>query len=444
MTDPRNSAQVPSSRRAFLAALGSGGLAGAAGCLDLAGGDAETITFGQPAAYSGQWSHLQPGVTRATDLALAEIEAAGGLLDSEVDVHRLDTAGDPEETPTVVEHLIEDEGAPVLLGLFGNEIVANLDQLQDRGVPVVSPWAATPDLDAEGGDGGAPENLDEAGWIWRTVVSDTVHVAGAAAGLLAEGAETLGVLYTETPLPELWVETFVEAFENGGGTLIALTELEPGSETFIPELTAVYDAAPDAVTMSAPPVEGVTLVEDWADVGFGGQPLLDDLLRTEAFFEAVGTAATGTRFATATGTGPAYARFEEGFLDPDFGEEVRNRDLHPWAAAAYDATVLAALAIHRAGEATPEAIQRNLGPVSRPGGTTVETFEDGKAALEDGEEIHYVGAASPADFTPAGNVLGEVRIDEVTVGAALEGDLGAFEEMGRVEAEVVEAVLDEH
>jgi branched-chain amino acid transport system substrate-binding protein len=67
-------------------------------------------------------------------------------------------------------------------------------------------------------------------------------------------------------------------------------------------------------------------------------------------------------------------------------------------------------------EATPEAVQQNLGPVSRDGGTEVTTFEEGKTALDDGDEITYQGAATPTTFTDFGNVVGPVVVSEAQDG----------------------------
>jgi hypothetical protein len=81
--------------------------------------------------------------------------------------------------------------------------------------------------------------------------------------------------------------------------------------------------------------------------------------------------------------------------------------------------VATALALHRGGEATPAAIERNLGPVTRSGGTEVNTFAAGKEALDAGEEINFQGAGTTVDFTGFGNVLGSVAIYEAT-GSAFE------------------------
>lgn len=409
-------------RRGFLAALGAA--SATAGCLGAAG-EPDPVTVGQPAALSGRWAHLQPGVTRATDLAVSRVDDAGGVLDRSLAVERLDTGVDPEAARETVQTLTDTLGAVALVGLFGNEIHENFAFLRRRRVPVVSPWASTAKLDGRGGDAGTPDDVDDDGWVWRTVVGDSIHPAGGAAKLLAAGARRLGVFHTTTPGESFWADTVATAFTNGGGQILTRERADPDADRDVlhTALHGVYQEPVDAWALGATREVTERMVEMWRQHDdMGGDLLLDDSRRTEAFLEDAGRAARGAWIATATGKGPGFPRFREAFEaaaggPSDAGESpgrASEHDLHPWAVAAYDAVVLVALAAERAGEATPAAVQRNLGPVSRPGGRPVETFGDGKAALDAGEEVTYRGAASPASFTPWGNVLGAVRVEAVT------------------------------
>lgn len=64
--------------------------------------------------------------------------------------------------------------------------------------------------------------------------------------------------------------------------------------------------------------------------------------------------AQGAFAAGAATSGPVYDPFLEKFRD------AGDADIHQWALAAYDAMTTALLAAQRGGEATPEAIERNL------------------------------------------------------------------------------------
>jgi ABC-type branched-subunit amino acid transport system substrate-binding protein len=398
-------------RRTFLKAVGGAGVlsvGGVGSVVGTAGAQDDAITFGQPASLTGKWDFLQPAVSQSTDLALSEINEAGGPLDREVNLQRRDTAVDPQQARQVVQQLRNNDNAMAILGLFSSEITPLFDFLKGQEVPIVTPWPGTTELDDKGGDGGTPEDLSDDGWVWRTIIGDTVHTIGAAKKLLDEDMGTVGIMNGTSQGERSWADAFQSAYENGGGTVAARVEIEEGKSTYQSELNRLFGNDFDAWALAVALEDAVTIVREWSTAGYGKQLLLEDGLRDQDLINDAGEAADGAWLAAATGQGPGYDDFLEKY------EEAGDADLHPWGVAAYDATNVAALAIERAGEASREAIQRNLGPVARGGGTTVQTFAEGKEALANGDEINYEGAATPTDFTDFGNVFGDVAIELVT------------------------------
>jgi branched-chain amino acid transport system substrate-binding protein len=435
-------------RRAVLKGVGAGGIAGLAGCLGVedgggnggtegsgggstdasggtsgGGGSPDSIAFGQPAAQTGQWDFLQPGVSQATDAALRNINDAGGPLDTEVELVRRDTGVNPQEARTVVTQLIENDGASAILGLFSSEINPLWDFLQEQRTPVVTPWPGSTFLDTRGGDKGTPENLDDDEWVWRTVVGDTVHTAGNAKRTLDEGYENLGVINGNTEGERSYAEGFLSAYEAGGGSVAREVEVGLGQSSYQSALERLFQADFDAFLVSLPQESAITMLSDWADGGYGGTPVLSDTLGTQAVIEQVGSALNGAWAATPGQSGPNYDTFMQAF------ENAGDADLNAWSPPAWDAMHVTALAIERAGEATPEAIERNLGPVSRGEGTAVSTFAEGKEALANGEEVTFEGAATPTDFTQHGNVFGSVTINVAENGEFVEGEVIPAEEV---------------
>ncbi|WP_276280350.1 ABC transporter substrate-binding protein [Halorussus caseinilyticus] len=413
----RHDGKEQANRRTFLKFAGAGGLAATAGCLGLGGsgggGDGpDKIVFGQPAAQTGQWDFLQPGVSQATDAAVKHINDAGGPLDADFEVVRRDTAVKPQEARSVVTQLVENDDALALLGLFSSEINPLFDFLQEQKTPVVTPWPGSNFLDTRGGDHGTPENLDDDEWVWRTVISDTVHTAGAAKRALDQGHSRVGVINGNTEGARSWADGFVNAYEEGGGTVAEQVEVSQGSSSYQSALSRLFEADFDAFAVSIPLEDAITLLGDWADGGYGRQPILSDPLAQDELPKQVGSALDGAWAASPGDAGPSYDTFESEYNSVDGDAEING-----WTAPAWDATQVAALAIERAGEASREAVEKNLGPVTRGEGTEVASFEEGKEALADGDEIVYRGAATAATFTNFGNVFGSVTINEANGGS---------------------------
>ena len=406
-------------RRTFITVAGAGGIAGLSGCVGFGGsGDGsngegsgggsdapDTITFGQPASLSGQWDFLQPGISQATDAAVAHVNEAGGPLEAELDVSRRDTAVNPQEARSVATQLVENDDAAAIIGLFSSEINPLWDFLQDLSTPVVTPWPGSTFLDTRGGDKGTPDDTSDDEWVWRTVVGDTVHTSGSAAFAMEEGLETLGVINGNTEGERSYVEGFVSAYEANGGTVAERVEVELGASSYQSAFSRLFEADFDAFLVSLPEESAITALSDWSDGGYGRQPILSDTLTSQAVIDEVGSDLNGAWGATPGRSGPNYDTFEEIY------SEAGDADINAWTPPAWDAVQVTALAIERAGEVTPEAIQQNLGPVSRGEGTEVSTFAEGKEALANGEEINYQGAATPVNFTQHGNVFGTVSIN---------------------------------
>ncbi|MFP4628757.1 MAG: ABC transporter substrate-binding protein [Halobacteriales archaeon] len=442
---------ISGGRRHFIKSVAAGGLVatGAAGCLGTEGDDdgdgdtptdtpsgtdtptgPDTIVVGQPASITGDWDFLQPAASNATDLAVDEINAAGGPLDAEFEVSRRDTAVDPTEARQVFQQLVNNDDAVAINGLFSSEIVPMWDFIQDQEIPIITPWPGATFLDTRGGDKGTPDDLSDDEWMWRTVIGDTVHTAGAAGAMIDHDIETMGILSATTAGEEGWTQQFVNWFESLGGEVVEVVDAETDQSTYQSQLNELFSSDFDAWALSFALEDATTIIRDWDEGDYGRQLLMEDGLRDTALIDAVGEEADGAWVAAGSTQGPNYDRFESNYFD-EYEE-----DLHPWGVAAYDATNVLALAIHRAGSTDPDDIQQSIGAVGRPDGTTVSNFADGKEALDNGEEINYEGAVTNCDFTDHGNVWGNVTVERVTP--------DGFEEEFVVTAEELQEQIDEY
>jgi branched-chain amino acid transport system substrate-binding protein len=416
-------------RRTFLKVAGGSGLAATAGCIGLGGDSGGTIVLGQPAAQTGQWDFLQPGVSQATDVAIQQINDAGGPLGNELELQRRDTGVDPNEARSVTTQLIENDDAVAILGLFSSEINPLWDFLQEQETPVVTPWPGSNFLDTNGGDHDTPDDLSDDEWVWRTVISDTVHTAGAALRALDQDHDTVGVINGTTEGARSWADGFIEAFEANDGTIAERIEVEQEQSSYQSALDRLFGNDFSAFAVSMPLESATTLLSDWADGEYGRKPILSDPLAQPDLASQVGSALDGAWAASPGQSGPGYDTFESAYQDGGDAE------INAWTPPAWDVVNVTALAIERAGEASAEAIEQNLGPVTRGDGTEVSTFEEGQQALEDGDEINYQGAATPVDFTGFGNVVGSVVINEV------QGD--SFEQVETIPAEDIQEFVPE-
>lgn len=450
-------------RRNLLKGLGVMGLAGLAGCVqskddsggsggddggsdggDSGGSDTTTqesdggssspdeLVFGQPTVATSKWDFLQPAVTAATEMSIADVNEAGGPLGATLTLKQRETALEPQQARTVVQQFKNNDNAVVVGGLLSSEVTVLIDFLVEQEIPVVSNWIGSTALDRVGGDLGTPGDTSDDEWIWRTQISDSLHTAGAAKKMVEEGFMTMAIMNGTAQGERSWAEGFTKAYEHGGGEVVQQIEVEAGKASYQAELDRLFSADFDAWAVAIGMDDFITIAREWSNAGYGRQLLAEDALREQTLIDEAGDLIDGAYIGSPTGQGPAYDQFKQKY--DAFSDDMP--ELHAWAVTCYDMVNVVALAIERAGDPSWEAIEKNLGPVTRDGGTVVSNFAEGRDALQNGEEINYQGAATPCDFTKYGNVLGDVGIEKVTPDGFEQVDIVTADEVADVVGEI--------
>lgn len=435
MSNQRDYTTESVDRRAFLATTSSAGVLALAGCAGQqdggeGGGGVEgtptatdspteqtgTIPFAQPALLSGGIAFIQPPVSASADLAAKMINEAGGPLDQEIELIRRDTAYQPPKARKVLRQFVNVDDAVVINGLTSTTTVPNWDFIQDLKVPVVTMYAGTRFLDNRGGDNNTPDDLSDDGWHWRTTGADSQHTAAAALHAKDAGATNIGVINTKTAGARTWASAFYDAVGVIDGLNQAnRVEVEGGKTTYRSDLEALFEANIDlwAVAVEEAP-DGITLLNGWREGEYGGKVFISNPMKTPKLREELGEPLQDAwvRVSVPAIAGPWSDQYLENFRSFVEQSDEYENDLgvNNWSASAYDSVTVTALAIEAAGEASPEAIQKNLGPVARPPGKNVSTFEEGKQALRNGEEINYQGAQTKVDFNKFGDVFNVAQI----------------------------------
>jgi branched-chain amino acid transport system substrate-binding protein len=160
------------------------------------------------------------------------------------------------------------------------------------------------------------------------------------------------------------------------------------------------------------PVDGNKQIVEAAEAGYDGAFLFSDGMKGEGV-------APGPACASVSETGPiegacgtvAAAGFRTDAFDADYNAAFGPSSV-PYNYQAYDAVMLLALAIVRAGDTSGPAIRDNLRAVANPPGEEVFYGEWDKAValLQAGQEINYQGVSGLVDFKETGDVLGGILI----------------------------------
>ncbi len=361
----------------------SGGSAptGAAGDLDLKVG---TI-FPQ----TGSLATLGPPEIAGVDLAVKDInDAAQGLS---VQVTHTDSGDTTTNIATQSATSLLSQGMSAIVGAASSGVsMTIIDQITGAGVVQISPANTSPDF----------TDYDDDGYYWRTAPSDVLQGQILGNKILEDGKTKVGVLYMNDPYGIGLAQNLVKTLEAGGATVSSNITYDPSASNFTSEVGQVLAQSPDAVAV----------------IGFEESKIIFSNLATEGFDFANLYGTDGNYGQLAPGDQPDIAGAQ--FTSPgvkatdDFQarlqELVASQGASPlnvfsYAAEAYDATVLTALAALQGGATDGQTIRDNLQSVSE-GGTKCTTFGDCAELLASGTDIDYDGLSGPITFDANGDV----------------------------------------
>lgn len=208
----------------------------------------EELTIGLLAEITGPIPAVGASCLNAAQLALEEINAAGGLVIGHVP-HRLrllagDTEGSPEESAELAAELIDRTNAIALIGpnSSGNAIPA-ADVAEEQGMALITPWSTNPRTTLDAETLLPKKNVFRVcftdvfqGKVLSKFARETLHAAKAA------------VLYDRNAaVLKSQAELFSESFEGAGGQIVATEEYVTGATDFSAQFTRIKAAGPDVI-----------------------------------------------------------------------------------------------------------------------------------------------------------------------------------------------------
>jgi len=349
------------------------------------------IKFGLLLSLTGDLGDIARPQLPAEEMAVDEINAAGGPLGCKVVVVSEDDESNAQGAVAGAKKLVFTNGAITLIGLNSSGIVALLDFARTNKVPVLTHYGGTVKLDTEGGD-----------YIFRTVLSDSFAGIASAKFLVDMGFKTAANIYENSESPQSNAVTMKREFEKLGGKVVADVAFNPGQTSYQAELKQVFDAKPEVVLLSAGQESGATILKEWYRANYGGQWVLGSDLAASEFVAQVGPEIMTGIYGQTSGddvSSPSYKRFQE-LWKQKTGQDT----IAPWATNLYDSFILEALAVEIGGAATGEAINASMKKVTT-GETQCISYEECLKALRAGKTIRYVGVSGPLQFNKYNNVV---------------------------------------
>lgn len=197
-----------------------------------------TIKIGSIGPLSGPYAVYGGDCKNGIELAVTEINAAGGINGQQIELIAEDDEGQPEKSVSAYKKLVTKDGAKIIIGsLTSGCAIAITPLAQAQKVVQIAP-AAT-----------APAVTDAGNFIFRACYDDPFQgtVGGKFAGENL-GAKKAAILYDiGNDYSVGLTENFEAAFQKAGGTIVSKESYSTGDKDFNAQLTKIKNANPDVV-----------------------------------------------------------------------------------------------------------------------------------------------------------------------------------------------------
>jgi branched-chain amino acid transport system substrate-binding protein len=347
-----------------------------------------TLTVGTLLPQTGDLAFLGPPEFAGVDVAIEEINAAGGVLGKPVKTIRGDSGdGTPNVAPGNTRDLI-DGGSDVIVGAASSSVsLSVIDAIVNAGVVHFSPANTSTAFDT----------YDDKGLYFRTAPSDVLQGAVMANMLAEDGHDNVAILARQDSYGEALADQVEKVFTDNGGNITDKILYDANASTFGAEVGKVAAGKPDAVVLIAFS-ETIKIIPEMIKNNIGP----DDL---QIYFVDGNTADYSGDFDKGTLDG-VKATYPGAELTSDFRDRMLK--INPklteftYGPESYDATMLSALAAVAAEDDSGESIASQLQAVST-GGTACTSFQECADLLEQGEDIDYNGVSGDIEFNDTGS-----------------------------------------
>lgn len=361
------------------------------------------LRIGTVLSISGVLGAYGQGQQNGVDLAVGEINAAGGVLGQPVQVFHEDDQTLPSTAANAANTLIASDHVDAIIGATGSGMCsAIVPYALANAVVEVSPSCTSPIF----------SNLTlTGGWFFRTVPSDALQaIVGAHYAYANRSWRNASIIAIDNAYGRLTASTFASEFTSLGGRILIKEIVPQGQPSYISYLQTVFNAGtPDVIYFINYPPDGIQLIRDWWSnhANWPTRWLFSEGVYDPNFINTLVT--DGVNVSAFEGTSPAlYAAWTPPAYGPWAAHYAAVYGSQPtlFAANAYDTAYLIALAAEAAGNVSGGAIRAHIAAVAGPPGRVVgpDTWSSAAAALGAHQDINYEGASGSVNLNATGDV----------------------------------------
>lgn len=314
----------------------------------------EPIKIGFVGPLTGELANMGENAKAAIQIAVEEVNAAGGVLGRNIEVVYEDDMCTGATGANAISKLINTDKVVAVLGsLCSGATLGEAPISEAAKVPQLSYCSTNPTI-SQAGD-----------YIFRDVPSDLFQAKYAAEYLIGKGKTKVSLLTVKNDWGDGLNKAFTDAFTKVGGTIVTSDSFDPDTKNLKTQMTQIKAKSPDAVYFAAYTDASIAGLKQSYDLGmkvpFFGADAWDD----SKVWSELGTLGNGAMF-TVVGTNSTDS------FKTKMKEKLGKDDLVYCSNYAYDGVKVIVEAIKLSGKATGPAIKDALYKVKYTGGVSAK------------------------------------------------------------------------
>ncbi|HWS48198.1 MAG TPA: ABC transporter substrate-binding protein [Acidimicrobiia bacterium] len=340
---------------------------------------------------SGDLSAIFKSLSVPVQMAVTEINAAGGVNGKPVVLKSADDGTSPDVASSSLDTLVTTDKVDAIVGPASSGTAEGiLDKIKTDGVVTCSGSNTSAALSVPGGAAG--------GYYFRTAPSDNLQGPALAQLILNDNKHKVAILVRNDAYGTGFGGSLEKALKAGGADVIVNAAYDPKSSDFKADVAKVAGKGADAIVVIGFNDDGGKIVKEMIAQNVGPKQVqiyTADGMQGSTFYKGVdpsnpavveGIKGTAPAAAPNGVQSPFIAAFKKTGIDTIFSSYY------------YDCTILIALAAQAAGSDDPAKIRDKMIDVSS-GGTKCFTYKQCSDLLKSGTDIDYSGASGPVDLT---------------------------------------------
>lgn len=353
------------------------------------GADDGVLTIGTLLPQTGALKDRGPSEFAGVDLAVREINEAGGVLGDDIDVVHGDSGDATTDIASETVAHLRKADVDAIVGPVSTAVTLKvIDQITRAGIIEVSP-AEYADLLTK---------YDDHDLYFRTAAPNRLQASVLAHVIVDDGVHRVGIAASKDAYGDSVAKELTSALTSAGVTVVVTRSYDPAAATFDADARAIASADPEGVVVIGFE-ESTKVLEALIDSGVG--PQQKKVYGTDGNMgEALGDGLPQGALSGMKGTTPLVD------LSPEFRDRLlavdSNLQAFDAAAESYDAVITIALAASAAKSDVGADIASEMIEVSR-GGTRCRAFAECMSLLKAGTDFDYDGVSGAIDFDANGD-----------------------------------------